>query len=135
EYQPASKQSFSMKEGVKIYGGFPATANSGMDDRDWEENETILRGNGNSVIINNDNGLTEAAVLDGFTITGGNASKGGGINNTGVSPTFRNLTIVGNTAENRGGGIYQVGNGSKLTMSHVKIMNNTAKASGGGIFS
>src|SRR5690606_27911726 len=97
EYQPASKQSFSMKEGVKIYGGFPATANSGMDDRDWEENETILRGNGNSVIINNDNGLTEAAVLDGFTITGGNASKGGGINNTGVSPTFRNLTIVGNT--------------------------------------
>src|SRR5690606_35855377 len=124
-----------MKEGVKIYGGFPATGTPGMDDRNWEANETVLKGNGNSVVRNDDNGLTAASVLDGFTITGGKASAGGGISNTGVSPTFRNLTIAGNTAEGRGGGVHHAGIGSKLTMYNVRIVSNTATGSGGGIFS
>src|SRR5690606_7604304 len=81
EYQRNSGQSFSMKEGVKIYGGFPATGNPDLDDRDWGTYETILKGNGNSVVWNDDNGLTATAVLDGFTVTGGSASTRGGIYN------------------------------------------------------
>jgi hypothetical protein len=40
---------FVLKDGVKIYGGFPATGNPGSGDRNWKKNVTILSGdlNGN----------------------------------------------------------------------------------------
>src|SRR5690554_4014219 len=64
EYQPASDQSFIMKEGVKIYGGFPSTRTPDFMGRNWESYTTILRGNGSVVIKNDQNGLSEQAVLD-----------------------------------------------------------------------
>ena len=36
---------FKMKNGVKIYGGFPATGNPTMANRNWETHETIISGN------------------------------------------------------------------------------------------
>src|SRR5688572_2394105 len=49
EYQPASGQSFSMKEGVKIYGGFAATGAPLMAERNWSAYITILKGNNKRV--------------------------------------------------------------------------------------
>ncbi|HWK04550.1 MAG TPA: T9SS type A sorting domain-containing protein [Puia sp.] len=98
-YQPASGQSFSMKEGVKIYGGFPSTGNPAMTDRQWTIQTTILQGNGSQVITNNNNGLTVAALLDGFTVKGGvSVQYGGGMYNNNASPTVANCTFSGNTA-------------------------------------
>src|SRR5690606_16188369 len=39
-------QSFQLKNGVAIYGGFPANPvkGTGMESRDWETNRTILSG-------------------------------------------------------------------------------------------
>ncbi|MGN7890072.1 right-handed parallel beta-helix repeat-containing protein [Dyadobacter endophyticus] len=125
-YQLASGQSFAMKEGVKIYGGFAGTeVNLTGRDLTITANKSILQGNGASVIVNNNNLLTNAALLDGFTITG--ASNAAGIANTSCSPTLVNLTISGNTA----GGI------SNETASPVlikcNITGNTASDFGGGI--
>ncbi len=131
-YLPISGQSFAMIEGVKIYGGFAATGNPAFADRNWHTNITTLQGNGSRVVTNDNNGLTGSAVLDGFVITGGNTtSGGGGIYNSFSSPTLINLTISGNTANNFGGGIYN--NFSSPAITNVTISSNTAIYSGGGM--
>jgi hypothetical protein len=123
-YQPASGQSFAMKEGVKIYGGFAGAENS-LSQRNWKTNVTILKGNGQSVFRNEANNLTNAAVLDGFTITEGRVqagggglgqnggdAHGGGMYNREVSPVIRNCVFVDNSVRGGGGGVGGAGGNS-----------------------
>ena len=94
---------------------------------------TILDGNGVGPVVTIANGETAAAILDGFTITGGSASAGGGIYiYSGSNPTLKNLIITGNTASSYGGGayIYQY---CTPTLTNTKIINNSAH-SGGGVY-
>jgi len=131
-YQPALNTSFIMKEGVAILGGFPNTGNPGLAQRNYAANTTILQGNGTRVINNNNNGLTHAAVLDGFTVTGGNVSgdSGGGAFIMNVSPTFRNCIFSGNTGY-RSAAMY-IQNSSAIVTNCV-FLGNTASVFGGGI--
>ncbi|MCJ0743347.1 LamG-like jellyroll fold domain-containing protein [Pedobacter montanisoli] len=119
-YQPAYGASFIMKESVKIYGGFPATGNPKFTERNYKANVTTLRGNAGRVIRNESNGLTLAAVLDGFTITEGIVTysssgqdqwleAGAGMRNVNVSPTVRNCTFTNNKAGGNGGAVYNEG--------------------------
>src|SRR5690606_33618568 len=78
-YQPAGGGSFTMKEGISIFGGFLGTETA-FSERNLA-NKATLTGNGNSVVNNNGNNLTAAAAIDGFIITGGNAVNGGGMYN------------------------------------------------------
>lgn len=134
-YQPATGESFIMKEGVKIYGGFAGTE-SLLNLRNWSANVTTLQGNGNSVISNvytADIPLTRTALLDGFSITGGNtSSSGGAMYNYNASPTLTNLIITNNTAYN-GAGVYNAEYSSPILINSV-FTNNTASSNGGGIF-
>ncbi|MXN92380.1 T9SS sorting signal type C domain-containing protein [Flavobacterium sp. Sd200] len=130
-YQPASGQSFSMKEGVKIYGGFPNTGSPSMGDRNWSNNISTLLGNEGPVISNSRNGLTLTSVLDGFTITGGNGYHGGGIFNWEVSPTLNNLYIHSNNGV-YGGGVCNYS--SSPHMYNINISNNVATTAAGGIY-
>ncbi|MDQ6479291.1 right-handed parallel beta-helix repeat-containing protein [Dyadobacter sp. LHD-138] len=125
-YQLAAGQSFAMKEGVKIYGGFAGTEVN-LADRNLmiTANKSILQGNGSSVITNNNNLLTNAALLDGFTITG--ASNTAGIANTSCSPKLVNLIISGNTA----GGISNEIASPVLIKCYIR--DNTAPQFGGGM--
>ncbi|MBI5471481.1 MAG: VCBS repeat-containing protein, partial [Ignavibacteriae bacterium] len=145
--------SFVMINGVAIYGGFPNTGNPTMADRNWTANPTILSGdigtpndstdNSYHVIFNNytvSTPLTNTAVLDGFTVTGGNANaaaphcNGGGIYNEYASPTVANCTISNNTVvrsnvtstESAGGGMYN--SNSSPTVSHCTFSQNKALA-------
>jgi hypothetical protein len=86
-YKPGSSSydSFQMKNGVGIYGGFAGNEDPNLfdlADRDFTTNETILSGDIGMVGNNSDNsyhviynqpGTTpdSSAVLDGFTITSG----------------------------------------------------------------
>jgi predicted outer membrane repeat protein len=111
--------SFLLKNGVSIYGGFTGTETQ-LDQRDWENNATILSGDigvqgdaaDNSFhVLRAGNGVTEA-LLDGFTVTGGNAN-GGGTNVQGAgmrifggaSVDVANCRFENNFAEDRGAGI------------------------------
>ena len=79
-YQCPSYSSFSMKSGVKIYGGFSNTETL-ISERNWVNNLTILLGNEASVVYNSN--VDANAQLDGFTITGGVSQygQGGGVYN------------------------------------------------------
>jgi len=130
--------SISMKEGVKIYGSFVGRE-SYLASRIITPESTILDGQNKRRVIFN-NGLTDAAVLDGFLITGGRADQGGGIYNREASPILNNLIIIGNTASGvggaGGGGIYNVS--SHPTLVNVIISGNTAIGGsfggGGGLY-
>jgi hypothetical protein len=123
--------SFSMKNGLPIYGGFAGTETSLSQRVLSIPLTTILSGDigtsGNSAdnsyhVVNNSSGLNNSAVLDGFLITGGNANGsnapddgGGGMVNNGngagniCSPLIRNCMFLGNSAANGGGALYNAG--------------------------
>ena len=132
EYQPALGQFFAMKEGVQIYGGFAPSGNPAFADRNWNQQVTVLKGNGSSVVRNDQNGLTNAAVLDGFTLTGGASQDGAGMLNYGVSPLINHCIFRANQASRWGGGIYTLGAGTTLIANSL-IDQNSAQ-SGGGTF-
>ncbi|MHC4501625.1 MAG: right-handed parallel beta-helix repeat-containing protein, partial [Planctomycetota bacterium] len=81
--------------------------------------------------FNFDDGEDANSVLDGFTITNGDAPSGGGIDCTGSSPTITNCIISGNMADFYGGGIYCYH--SSPTISNCTVTSNSAVC-GAGIY-
>lgn len=131
-YQPASGTSFTMKAGVAIYGGFVGTETA-LNQRNYNTNPTILRGNGNRIILNYDNHLTSTAILDGFTLTGGSfGGSGGAIYNSNTSPTIANCIITGNSVSITGGGMLNYT--ASPTITGCLFFGNSANAEGGAIF-
>src|SRR5690606_26274393 len=129
-YQPPLNQSFTMVNNVSIYGGFTGTETS-RDQRDWLANPTYLKGNGASVIYNDNNNVFAEAVLDGFYIINGySETSGGGIYNNRTHPTISNCVFSGNTAE-KGGAIFNGGNAANII--NCEFRNNTA-TEGGAIY-
>ena len=77
-------------------------------------------------------------ILEGFTITGGDANgllsedrEGGGMYNHYSSPTVINCTFSGNTAQRHGGGMYN--HLSHPIVSNCTFSGNTAESMGGGM--
>ena len=141
--------SFVMKNGLGIYGGFSGTETS-PGQRDWANNVTTLSGdigvqgdstdNSFHVVANDNNGLNSSAVLDGFTVTAGNAdgpgfpdNAGGGMLNCGAGPMVTNCSFSGNSASNGGGGMY-IDNASAPTLTNCSFSGNSASNDGGGMY-
>jgi predicted outer membrane repeat protein len=138
---------FQIKSEVAIYGGFPPTGAPGWGDRDWEDYPTVLSGDIGTEGNTDDNvyhvvtgsGTDGTAVLDGFTITGGNANSstwphwnGGGMLNVSGSPTLTNVTFQNNSAIS-GGGI-STNDQSSPILTNVTFHGNSAAQNGGGMF-
>ncbi|WP_016775567.1 choice-of-anchor Q domain-containing protein [Anaerophaga thermohalophila] len=136
--------SFSLKNGVKLYGGFGGFESS-VDERDWLENETILSGDIGVTNVMNDNVYNvvtisgteklplKGNVLDGFIIEKGNARyHGGGVYISRAAPELRNLWLKDNHAETWGGAIY-IKEGSNPVFSNVLFVNNSAGSDGGAV--
>ena len=139
---------FQLKNDVALYGGF-AGGETVRDQRDWETNVTILSGDIGTVGDNSDNsyhvvtgsGTDDTAVLDGFTVTGGNADGyhacyygAGGMYNDKGSPTVTNCTFSSNSATYRGGGMFNWY--SSPTVTNCTFSDNSAHiyfAEGGGM--
>ncbi|TRU55794.1 MAG: cadherin [Microcystis aeruginosa Ma_QC_C_20070823_S13] len=134
--------SFTLKNNVAIYGGFAGTETA-RNQRNIASNATILSGEiGASGIADNSYHVVSAtgtistplgnsSILDGFTITGGNANgttgnqdDGGGMYVSGASPTLRNITFRDNNGTN-GGALYNE-NGSNPVLTDVLFEYNTA---------
>ncbi len=129
---------FRVQNRVHLYGGFAGGENS-LDARDWEANETILSGeifeqqqywSLTVVTVDGD------AVLDGLTVTRGNANgpsgasaNGGGVYVEAGSPTIRNCRFVGNRGT-EGGAIW--GRTGEVRASFFE--ENHASREGGAIF-
>lgn len=94
--------------------------------------ETTIDASGlNTSVVTCISGEGPNTILEGFTLTGGNASEGGGVRNFGASPTVINCIITGNNAS-FGGGISN-NSGSNPTVMDCLFENNTASNDGGGI--
>ena len=136
--------SFELESGVRIFGGFPA-AGGAWETRDWQANPTTLSGDigiegeaaDNSYHVVTADGVNKLGILDGFTITGGNAnaledepnSSGGGMYNLNSNPTLSNLIIIGNTAKN-GAGMFN--DYSNPALTNVIITGNVLAEGGTG---
>jgi predicted outer membrane repeat protein len=151
-YYPTSGSNRTIKfwipEGVEVYGGFDGSETL-RDQRDYETNLTILSGDIGTPGDDSDNTAQVVAmdadantmVLDGFTITKGNANAGGphvyggGMSlDGGASPTLRNLIIIDNKAQNGGGGV-ALFYGSPTFINVVFENNSSSSGMGGGMFS
>jgi parallel beta-helix repeat protein len=107
----------SLTNGVKVLG-------AGADVT------TINGGSLGSVVLAA--GLHSTATqLDGFTVTGGNGSVGGGMFISDSSPMVSNCVFDNNYADT-GGGI-DIADHSTATVANCIIINNTADSMGGGI--
>ena len=133
--QDARYRHFRMKNGVTIYGGFTGDETH-PDQRDWENNLTILSGelddtNVYHVFYHFGIGLDETAVLDGFVITGGYADNeeiifhalGGGILNT------PEVEIIGDSEE-PSDFIVEEGTESHPTIRNCEFTDNAAMLGG-----
>ncbi len=92
---PDGSPSLAMKKGLRVYGGF-AGYETDPSQRDWVNNVAVLQAYTNAaVILNNASvaAIDKSALLDGFTIDGGNSS-GNAVLNINASPTFRNCVFV-----------------------------------------
>lgn len=156
---------FRMINGVTIYGGFAGTETSVSQRTDFGfggANETILSGdlNGDDVVSGSGStlslsnisencyhvfyhpsalALTSTAVLDGFTIRGGNANEsinnevqGGGMLNKGCSPTIKNSTFTANYSIYLGGGLYNYSSSNPI-LTDVTFYKNQSGTYGGGM--
>ena len=136
---------FRLDKGIKIYGGFTGNETQ-LDQRDPIKNVTILSGDIGIEGDNSDNsyhvitfdGTWEAAVIDGFTISGGNANgkkeehrNGGGIYNHLSNPTLVNCVFKENSAADNGGAVYSCCFWNLLTLTNCLIMDNKANEGGG----
>lgn len=108
-------EKITIKSGVLIQG-----AGQGL---------SIIDGGGSGTVVTASN-VDSAAALDGFTITGGNGSDGGGMVNDQSSPTVSNCTFTGNSATN-GGGMYNYRSFPKVF--NCTFTNNSA-TNGGGMY-
>jgi hypothetical protein len=140
------ESSFSLKNGVALYGGF-AGNETARDQRNWKKNLTVLSGvideRNKDNIVKSYHVVTaigprgSIATLDGFIISGGSADgedakgKGGGMHIDGYSVTVQNCIFTGNSAV-EGGGVYAAG-GSPVIRDCI-FTENTADF-GGGLFS
>jgi hypothetical protein len=116
-------KTFTLKSGVKIYGGFLGNETL-LNQRNWETNVTTLSGDLGTFNTLTDNAyhvvvsvnLSNITALDGFLITKGYATapgasriilntrevdryKAGGVYNISSATTFANCTIKGNSAD------------------------------------
>jgi hypothetical protein len=96
---------------------------------------TIIDGNQNGSVVTFNRGEDANCVLNGFTITNGNAEHGGGMLNFESSPTITNCIFSNNSAD-FGGGMYNEGSpwsesNSNPTLTDCAFIGNSAERGGG----
>ena len=146
-YYPGASQTdtFQLKSGVEVYGGFNGTETN-LEQRDPETNVTILSGE-IGVTGYADNCLTvvtgptafghELASLDGFTVV---AAARHAIHLSNSSPTLENLQIIDNRALDgagldwSGAGLFLEGDSAPQVTQCIFSGNQAMSGSGGGVY-
>lgn len=146
---------FHLVDGALLAGGYAGLGAPNPDERDVSLHVTTLSGDllgddGPDFANNSDNswhvvtssGNDATAIIDGVTITAGNATgpngqpayhdSGGGLTCVGGSPTIVRCRIEHNAADRFGGGMHFTGD-SAPTVSGSTFTGNVAQLAGGAI--
>jgi subtilisin family serine protease len=154
-YRPADAngnraESFALKSGMVLRGGYAGVQDSNPDARDVEAYPTILSGDlnendGNDFLNYEENSyhvvvgknLDSNTVLDGFTISAGYAngrsihSNGGGMmNRNGSNPTIVDCRFLENLTTGHGGGMYI--ENSSPSLIRCRFEDNSLGGNSGG---
>ncbi len=152
----ARDYSFCLQGSTKLYGGFAGTETS-IAQRNIATNPTTLSGDIGTVGVATDNvyhiillppDVSTMPVLDGFTISGGNANgagstvlgatgilrnSGGGIFGQSNGISVANCTFSGNAASQTGGAVSIEGT-PVSSYVNCKFLNNSSASVAGGVF-
>jgi len=129
DHKAPDNNSFVLKNGVKIYGGFAGTETS-LTQRNFTVNKSrLLAFDDEVIIVNYNNSLNNTAILDGFTIADCRQTA---VFNLNSSPSFVNCTFVNNKTTGEGGAVYNYSSSPAFTNCLFDI--NIADELGGAIF-
>jgi len=147
-YKPGTARTdyFRLTANTRVVGGYAGFGAPDPNLRDTVAYETVLSGDIGVVGDKTDNcyrvvggdGVGATAVLEGVTVTGGNANgaapynNGGGIFVSSGSPTLISLKVQGNASTTSGGGIYNSSGTPAVT--NCSFVGNTAGTGGGGMY-
>jgi hypothetical protein len=122
--------SFTLKNRVKVFGGFEGTEQQFIQRNLGNGWNAVLEGR-NAAVLQSDS-TDSTTLLDGFVIRNGNTGgNGGGILNTASSARYNNLVLADNLAVN-GGAIANIQ--SSVQITNAVFVNNTATTSGGALY-
>lgn len=124
------KERITMKAGVALYGGFAGTETDPAL-RDWKNNVTTLDASRKGSVVTVSTGPGVSVVIDGFTITNGQAANGGGVTCYNSSATICNNRIYSNKATVSGGGVFCDGASYSVVITGNTILSNSAPSGGG----
>ncbi|MCL2146932.1 MAG: right-handed parallel beta-helix repeat-containing protein [Synergistaceae bacterium] len=138
-YSPGtgSEDTFSLKKGLKIYGGFDGTE-SVLEERDTKKNAVFLDGGKISrkvpVVTARSGATSDDTRLDCITITGGvNITNGGGLFvEINSNPLITECVFTDNMAHIGGGGLY-IYYSSPIIQNCTFAGNKTLDENGGGV--
>jgi hypothetical protein len=143
------EMTFDLPSDVRLLGGYAGLGTPAPDDRDPDKYATILTGD-----LNGDDGtggtrttdnsyrvvfalaLEGTTVLDGVTVTGGNATgTGANLSFAGLliddgSLTVRGCVFEGNRSDDVGGGL-AIAYGARVTVTDCKFLHNEARTGAG----
>jgi hypothetical protein len=135
----------SLRDHVSVFGGF-TPGDTQKEDRDLENNKTVLDGRGSALGADQvyhvatcdvGAGCGNDVTFDGFTVQYGRADGdgpdggGGGMRVIESSMTVSNTTFYSNYASGQGGGLYLANNAS--TINHCDFVSNTSDNRAGAI--
>ncbi|MCB0160434.1 MAG: right-handed parallel beta-helix repeat-containing protein, partial [Caldilineaceae bacterium] len=140
--------SFTLRDGVSLYGGFPLGGGDGtFAARIPTAHPTILSGDigvqgdasdNSAHVLRGDNSIGREIVVDGVVIAGGNANadaphnRGGGLYLTGGVVTLRNCIIRDNRAEGGAPAVF-ASDGATLTIDGCVIESNSTPGEGSAV--
>ncbi len=150
------EHTFQLRDHVTLYGGFSGIETD-LSQRNPAASVTILSGDfagndgpnfanygDNSYHVVTGTGVNATARLDGFTISGGNADgenfvsgSGGGMYNSGGSPTVSNSRFLANSASavlDAGGGALRYDNAVNAIIVRCDFIGNRSLYRGGALY-
>ena len=148
-YRPTAgasrNETFQLLDGVAVRGGYAGYGAGDPDMRNIPLYESVLSGDIGVPAVTDDNsyhvvtadGTDATALLEGFTISGGNAdgpspdNGGGGMQNLGGRPTVRACTFAENIGYMMGGAMQNKG-GSNPRLEDCTFIGNVCQSAWGG---
>jgi hypothetical protein len=135
--QDTYTENLTIDKDIDLYGGYASYTSPISWTRNITLYETIIDGNQSGSVVTFQSN-SDVAVLDGFTITGGDGEEAGGVHAGNANVTIHNCLIHDNFADGSpssfaGGGVLGGFGSTQLTIIDSRIINNQVNQGASGV--